>query len=117
MTFIDLDTVPAFEPAAGCKLQTPHGERLMLSRVEMKEGAEIPLHRHHHEQAGVVLEGQLQLTIGEETKVLTPGQMYIIPGNVPHRAIALNGRVVVMDVFSPIREDYVAKSNASLMTS
>ena len=56
--------------------------------------------------------GKLELTIGEETRVVQPGAMFLIPPNVPHRAVAIDGPVRVMDVFTPIREDY-----AELMAS
>ena len=108
--FIDFDSVPSFEPAPGCHLKTPHGKQLMLSQVTMEEGAVIPLHSHPHEQGGVVLSGTLELQIGDETKHLEPGEAYLIPSDVPHRAVAIGGRAIVMDVFSPIREDYVEMS-------
>ena len=54
----------------------------------------------------LLLEGRLELTIGEETRVVEPRSMFIIPPNIPHRAVAIDGPAVVMDVFSPIREDY-----------
>ncbi len=79
----------------------------MLSYLEMEAGAEVPLHAHPHEQAGMLLQGKLQLTIGEETQIMEPGSMYIVPGGVPHRAVAIDGPVLVLDIFSPIREDYV----------
>lgn len=85
----------------------------MLSQVTMKEGAIIPLHSHPHEQGGVVLSGQLELQIGDETRILNPGEMYLIPSDVQHRAVAIGGEAIVMDVFSPIREDYIEKSNES----
>lgn len=111
MPFFDPDKTPSFEPLPGCRLTTPGGDKLMLSHVQMEAGAEIPLHQHHHEQGGVVVKGKLQLTIGEESRILEPGQMYIIPGHTPHSAKAVDGPVVVMDVFSPIREDYAAAMN------
>ena len=110
MGFIDLDSVPMFEPVPGCRLRTPVGEKMMFSYLEMDADAEVPLHHHPHEQGGVVLRGQLQLTIGQETRVLEPGSMFIVPPNVPHRAVAVAGPVTVMDVFCPIREDYLAQS-------
>lgn len=113
MPFIDLNKHPTLNVAPGCRLRTPHGENLMLSYVEMEESAEIPLHDHPHEQGGVVLSGTLRLTIGEETRAIGPGEMYLIPPNVPHRAIAEGGPAVVMDVFSPIREDYIEKTRAA----
>jgi quercetin dioxygenase-like cupin family protein len=84
----------------------------MLSLLEMEPGAEVPLHHHPHEQAGVLLKGKMQLTIGEETRILDAGSLFIIPPNVPHRATAIDGPVTVLDVFSPIREDYVAMRDA-----
>jgi hypothetical protein len=41
--------------------------------------------------------------------------MYIIPGHAKHRAVAIDGPVVAMDVFSPIREDYLDSSPGNLM--
>jgi quercetin dioxygenase-like cupin family protein len=83
----------------------------MLSYLEMDDGAEVPLHSHPHEQCGIVLKGRLELTIGEETREVQGGVLWIIPPNVPHRARAVGGPVVVLDVFSPVREDYAKMSN------
>jgi len=105
--FIDIDQVAEVRPLPGCRLRAPHGERIMLSYLEMEAGAEVPMHSHPHEQAGMLLQGKLQLTIGDQTRVMNPGQMYIVPGGVPHRAVALDGPVLVLDIFSPIREDYM----------
>ena len=108
--FIDIKQIPAQEVVPGCRLRTPYGENLMLSYLEMDEGAEIPLHHHPHEQGGILLSGRLQLTIGDETQVCESGSMFLIPPDTPHRAVALSP-VVVMDVFSPIREDYAELFN------
>ena len=117
MPFIDLEKINPINVAPGCQLKTPFGEKLMLSHVEMDENAEIPLHDHPHEQAGIMISGKLRLTIGDETRTIGPGEMYLIPPNIPHRAIAEEGPVVVLDVFSPIREDYVAKMQEAQKTT
>jgi quercetin dioxygenase-like cupin family protein len=109
--FIDLDSHVPIHPVAGCRMRTPFGQQLMLSYLEMEDGAEIPLHHHPHEQAGILLQGKVQLTIGEETRVVEPGALFIIPPNVPHRAVALDGPATVLDVFSPVREDYAQQAN------
>jgi quercetin dioxygenase-like cupin family protein len=111
MGFIDLEQQPVIEPVAGCRMRTPHGEHLMLSYLEMESGAEVPLHDHPHEQGGILLHGRLQLTIGEETRVVEAGSLFLIPPNVPHRAVAIDGPATVLDVFSPVREDYAAQTN------
>lgn len=111
MSFIDLKDFEPVEPVPGIKMRAPHLEKLMLSYLEMDEGAEVPLHSHPHEQGGVLLKGRMEMTIGDETRIIEPGALYLIPSNVPHRAIALNGPVTVLDMFSPIREDYAKLAN------
>ncbi len=108
MPFIDLASVPPLQLLPGCRLRTPHGRNIMLSYLEMDEGAVVPLHHHPHEQAGMLLKGRLELTIGDETRTLEPGAMFIIPPDVPHKAVAVGGPATVLDVFSPVREDYAA---------
>jgi quercetin dioxygenase-like cupin family protein len=111
MGFIDIEKIPPIEPMAGCRLRTPFGENLMLSHLEMESGAEIPLHSHPHEQGGMLIKGKLQLTIGTETRIVEPGAMFLIPPHVPHAAKVVEGPVLVLDVFSPIREDYAELTN------
>jgi quercetin dioxygenase-like cupin family protein len=72
---------------------------------EVKEGSTIPVHHHVHEMTVNVLSGKLKLTIGEEWKVLGPGEVGIIPSNVPHTATALTDCTLI-DVFHPVRTDY-----------
>jgi quercetin dioxygenase-like cupin family protein len=111
MAFIDWATVPTQSLAPGVRIRTPHGERLMLSLLEIDAGAVIPPHAHPHEQAGLVLDGQLELIIDGASRTLSPGEAYIVPGNVTHSARAVGGSCRVIDVFSPIREDYAQGVN------
>ena len=111
MPFIDIDRVEPLRVLPGCRMRTPYGQHLMLSYLEMDEGAVVPLHQHPHEQAGMLLKGRLELTIGDDVRVVEPGAMFIIPPNTPHKAVAVGGPAVVLDVFSPVREDYAAMCN------
>ena len=111
MSFIDLDQIESFEVASGVRIRAPYGQNLMLAVIEIQEGSIVPSHSHPHEQGGVLLEGQMELTIGSETRVLEPGSFYLIPPNTPHAATAVGGPVRTLDVFSPVREDY-AKSDS-----
>jgi quercetin dioxygenase-like cupin family protein len=90
----------------GVNIFTTAGQEMMLSLVEMEPGAVVEPHSHPHEQMGMLLEGELTFTIGSETKTLTPGEMWRIPGGVTHKAVAGDKRVKALDVFHPIREDY-----------
>ncbi len=111
MPFIDLEACPVIEPVPGCRMRTPCGESMMLSYLEMEAGAEIPLHHHPHEQGGTLLTGRLQFQLGDETRIVEAGSMFLIPPNVPHRVVAFDGPATVLDVFSPIREDYAELAN------
>ncbi len=59
---------------------TMAGDKLMLSWVELEPHAIVELHSHPHEQLGVLLEGELTFTIGDEERQLGPGDMWRIPG-------------------------------------
>lgn len=109
--FIDLSRLTPISPVPGCRMRTPFGQNLMLSYLEMDDGAEVPLHHHPHEQGGILIRGRLQLTIGDETRVVEAGSLFLIPSNVPHRAVAIDGPATVLDVFSPVREDYAELTN------
>jgi len=109
--FIDWAKVPAQEIGPGVRIKTPHGANIMLSHVEFDAGASVPAHSHPHEQAGIVLAGRLELTIAGEARVLAPGDAYLIPGGVEHAARPVGGPCRVLDIFSPIREDYAAGRN------
>lgn len=94
------------ELAPGVKARTFWIERMMIALVEIAPEAIVPLHSHPHEQVGVVLEGELAITIGGEERTLQPGETYMIPGAVEHGARSTSEAVRVMDVFSPIRQEY-----------
>jgi quercetin dioxygenase-like cupin family protein len=84
------------------------GEKLMLSYVTVQPNAPIvPLHSHPHEQMGLVLKGEVGLTIGSETRRLKKGDMFVIPPNVPHGlAMTFDQPAEILDVFSPPREEF-----------
>ena len=111
MPFIDIDKIPPVEISPGVRVRTPYLNNLMLSYLEMAADSVVPLHKHPHEQGGVLLRGRLELTIGDEVRVVEAGSLFLIPANVPHKARPVGGPVVVLDVFSPVREDYAEMYN------
>ena len=78
----------------------------MLVWVTIAPNTDYPYHQHPHEQAGTMVEGELELSMAGETRLLKPGDCYAIPPFLPHRARTLEKGCVVLDVFTPIREDY-----------
>src|SRR4029079_15786698 len=91
----------------GVHIFTTAGQNMMLSLVEFAPHAVVQPHSHPHEQMGMLLEGELTFTIGGQPRTLQPGEMWRIPGGVVHSAVAGARRVKALDVFHPIREDYL----------
>ena len=91
----------------GVEILTAACERMMLSHVEFQPGAIVEAHAHPHEQVGIVLAGRARFIIGDEERVLAAGDMYRIPGGVVHRVVALDEGLTALDVFHPVREDYL----------
>lgn len=111
MPFINISDYEPIELAPGAMARTPYGQNIMLSYLELAEGAVVPRHQHPHEQAGMLYKGRMELTIGDRAQVCDPGELFIIPPNTPHSARPVDGPAVVLDVFSPVREDYAAMFN------
>ena len=82
------------------------GERMTFAVVDLDPNAQVAEHAHPNEQVGLVLRGALAFTIGGERRDLEPGDAYLIPGGVPHEALAGPEGCSVVDVFSPPRADW-----------
>jgi quercetin dioxygenase-like cupin family protein len=87
-------------------IRTTWCERMMISQVTLAPHSVVEPHSHEHEQVGVLLEGELTFTIGGQTRRVTPGQMWRIPGGVVHSAVAGDTTARAIDVFAPIRDEY-----------
>ena len=66
----------------------------------------MPLHNHPHEQLLIVIEGELSFTVGDETRLMKPKDAVVIPPNVMHGGTTESNGCVIVDIFSPPREDY-----------
>jgi len=104
--FVDPEGLPVKQLAPGAAARMAWGERIMLSFVDLAPGGVVPPHTHPHEQGGLCLEGTMEFTIGGETRVIRPGQGWMIPGGVEHAVRALESGCRALDIFSPPREEY-----------
>lgn len=70
----------------------------------------FPLHSHDkHEQMGMLYKGKMGFKIGDDERILEPGDFYRAPIGVEHNAWTLDEPSILIDFFSPIREDLVKK--------
>ena len=104
--FIRFEDLRAFQLAEGVSGQPLFGELGMLNLIEFEAGAVVPLHSHPHEQLGIVLRGMQALVVDGVAHELRPMEGYVLPGGVEHSAYCGPDGALVLDVFSPPREDY-----------
>ena len=108
--FYSMDELDRKELVPGIHLRTIWGEKVMLSLVDISPDGEVPEHTHPHEQAGLIMQGAVDFTIGGETRRLRQGDAYVIPGGVPHHVVPVDGPAQALDIFSPPREEYKGDS-------
>jgi len=106
-TFLDLADSPLLaiwgETVRARRIQ---GEKITLAVVELAPNAVVPEHRHAAEQLGIVLKGLMHFTVDGETRDLGPGGTWRILGDRPHDVVAGPEGAVVIDVFTPVRDDW-----------
>lgn len=106
--FFEIAKLPGFSPVAGVQMNVLAGARAMVNWVRLEPNGTVPDHAHPHEQIGFVVEGEIIMTIGDETRTVGPGDAYVVPGGVRHAGTGGPDGCVVIDIFAPVREDYMA---------
>lgn len=82
-----------------------YDDKILMARVKFEEGAVGEVHEHHHSQVTYVVNGQFELQVGDEKRIIREGDGFYIPPHVDHGAVCLE-KGELIDVFSPIREDF-----------
>ncbi|MBN1383169.1 MAG: cupin domain-containing protein [Deltaproteobacteria bacterium] len=90
-----------------------YGEKTLMTEFLLKKDSRLPPHSHPHEQTGYLVSGRMRLLVGSEKYDVMPGDGWCIPGDVEHGAEILEDSVAV-EVFSPVREDYLPKVKSFL---
>ena len=104
--FWNPDGMAARQLAPGVTAKIASGEKVMLSLVTFAPDAVVPEHAHPHEQMGMMVSGTLELTVAGETRTLSGNAIFLVPGGVPHKAVAGPQGAVILEAFSPPREEY-----------
>ena len=105
MVFQDLKDIAEREIVPGYRARFIHSDHMTLAFWDVDPGAALPEHSHPHEQIANVLEGQFELTVAGESKILEPGMVAVIPSDVPHSGKAITA-CRLLDAFQPSRDDY-----------
>src|SRR2546427_4692884 len=100
-TVTSIKALPGREIATGVTIKPLAGDHVMLNYVQFVPEGAVPLHSHHHEQLGLIIEGELEMEIGGGQRTLRPGGTYPIPPGSRHKGRAGRGRHPGPDGFYP----------------
>jgi len=98
MAFWNLATVQLAEFRPGIMSNALIGDKLVMACMEIAAGKEDTGHEHPFDQCGIVLDGQIEMFVGEEKKTLAAGDAYFIPSAVRHGWKTFEAAVKILDV-------------------
>ena len=73
----------------GTRARFVHSEKMTTAYWTFEPGAVLPAHAHPHEQVTNVLEGEFEMTVAGQVRIIRPGDVAVIPPDVTHSGKAL----------------------------
>ena len=105
----------SFEFVDGVRLHAIGGDQVLLCRVQYEPGKQVPWHNHEHtEQVMYVLDGEVEMTIEDETRTLAAGDVVVVNRGLNHKLYSANG-VTFMEALAPVPLDHVPDENLDLV--
>jgi quercetin dioxygenase-like cupin family protein len=112
--FIENDRIDWEVTAPGLKRKImSYDDRVMLVKVAFEKGGVGALHSHYHTQISHVESGIFEIEISGKKQMLKAGDAFYVPPHAVHGAVCLEAGVLI-DVFSPMREDFLAQPGTTL---
>ena len=103
----DWASIPVEQLEEGIERQMVVGEKMMICRLRFAPRTVTPAHDHPHEQMTLVERGRVLFTIGDQQRLAQAGDVLHFPPGTWHGATMLDEEVILVDIFSPIREDFL----------
>ena len=104
---------PVEQLTAAIGRQMLHTETMTVARIHLSAGAVVPSHQHVNEQVANVVSGRLRFVVAGDEVEVAAGESIALPAHVPHEVEALEDSLVI-DVFSPVRDDWLRGDDAYL---
>ena len=105
----------SFEFVDGVRLHAIGGDQVLLCRVTYQAGKSVPRHAHEDtEQVIAVVDGEVEVTVGDETRMLRPGDVCVMNRGVEHELHTTSG-VTFFEALSPVTLDHVADRERDLV--
>lgn len=97
---------PSEQIADGIARQMLSGERLMICRLSLSPGVVTAVHSHPHEQITLVERGRVRFHVAGADRIAAAGDVLLFPSGIEHGATILDEPAVLVDIFSPPRQDF-----------
>ncbi len=107
----DWTSIPVERIAAGIERQMIWGDRVMVCRLRFVPHTVTAVHSHPHEQVTLVERGRVDFFVDGQRRTASAGDVLVFPSNIQHGATILDEEVVLVDIFSPLREDFLQKAD------
>jgi quercetin dioxygenase-like cupin family protein len=105
MPFVDISFLNKTERLPGWHGRYFHTPTMTFAHYEFTQGASIHEHSHPQEEVYEVIEGELEITIDGERKIIKPGLVAIVPPNSRHSVVAISeGKAIIID--HPTRPEF-----------
>jgi quercetin dioxygenase-like cupin family protein len=98
MAFWNLNTLRLEEFRPGILSIAEIGDNLIMVVMEIEAEKEDTGHSHEYDQCGIVLNGKVEMYIGDERKILTSNESYFIPSGMQHGWKTSDKSVKLLDV-------------------
>ena len=98
MAFWDLNTLRLEDFRPGILSKAQIGDNLIMVVMEIEAGKEDTGHSHKHDQCGIVVDGKIEMYVGDERKILSPNESYFIPSGMQHGWKTFDESVKLLDV-------------------
>jgi mannose-6-phosphate isomerase-like protein (cupin superfamily) len=98
MAFWNLGTLQLEEFRSGIMSKAELGDNLIMVCMEIGAKMEDTGHKHAFDQCGIVLEGQIEMFIGEDSRLLSSNETYFIPSGEQHGWKTFDKSVKLLDI-------------------
>lgn len=104
---LNWSSMPVEHPGEGIERQMVVGAQMMICRFRFAPLLVTPEHSHPHEQMSIVVQGRVRFFIEGQERIAVPGDVLHFPSNTWHGATMMDEEVVLIDIFTPVREDFL----------
>jgi len=98
MTFWKLDTLKLEEFRPGIISKAEIGDNLVMVCMQIDQKKEDAGHEHSFDQCGIVIEGQIEMFVDQERRLLNANECYFIPSGKRHGWKTFDKPVKVLDI-------------------